>query len=260
MSLLEAPYLTEALPNGSASCHKIVAIPENRSNWRFWYELDGIHTQIHSSSTTYIAQDHNGSHDDLFYWFGLCINYHMSVTHYKRPYDAQMARNRSALGSVLMLGASIRDSTVVNYDSYIYYDFSWKCCMMEKWFSTPTSKKLFTGLLLIIEKSMLMSPIIRNPFYMLIMVFFFICLENIKQSAVVDRCVGSITIMTGCYVVSIFVIVERTVSRPPPGCVTMRGGNNRFIYHKPKYMGNIIFIYHKPKQITFMNQKQTVSP
>ena len=32
--------------------------------------------------------------------------------HYKRPYDAQMARNRSALGSVSAPGASNRDNTV----------------------------------------------------------------------------------------------------------------------------------------------------
>ena len=34
-SLLEAPYLIEAPPNGSASCHKIVAPPQNRSARRF---------------------------------------------------------------------------------------------------------------------------------------------------------------------------------------------------------------------------------
>ena len=31
MSLLEAPYLIEAPPNGSASYHKILALPQNRS-------------------------------------------------------------------------------------------------------------------------------------------------------------------------------------------------------------------------------------
>ena len=35
MSLLEAPYLIEAPPNGSTICHKIVAPPQNRSARRF---------------------------------------------------------------------------------------------------------------------------------------------------------------------------------------------------------------------------------
>ena len=35
LSLLEAPYLIEAPPNGSASCHKIVVPPQNRNAWRF---------------------------------------------------------------------------------------------------------------------------------------------------------------------------------------------------------------------------------
>ena len=35
MSLLEALYLIEAPPNGSASCHKIVAPPQNRSTRHF---------------------------------------------------------------------------------------------------------------------------------------------------------------------------------------------------------------------------------
>ena len=38
-----------------------------------------------------------------------CMNYHVSVTHYKFPYDTQMAQNRSALGSVLVRGASNKD-------------------------------------------------------------------------------------------------------------------------------------------------------
>ena len=41
-----------------------------------------------------------------------CINYHVSVTHYKRPYGAHISGNRSALGSVLPPGASNRDDTV----------------------------------------------------------------------------------------------------------------------------------------------------
>ena len=41
-----------------------------------------------------------------------CMNYHVSVTHYKRPYDAKLAWNRSALGSVLATGASNRDFTL----------------------------------------------------------------------------------------------------------------------------------------------------
>ena len=36
MSLIEAP------PNGAASCHKIVAHPQNRSAWCFYYELQSI--------------------------------------------------------------------------------------------------------------------------------------------------------------------------------------------------------------------------
>ena len=43
-----------------------------------------------------------------------CINYHVSLTHYKHPYDAQMARNGSALGSVLLLGASNRGNTDIS--------------------------------------------------------------------------------------------------------------------------------------------------
>ena len=43
------------------------------------------------------------------------MNYHVSVTHYKRPYDAQMAQNRSTLDTVLALSASNRDNTVFHY-------------------------------------------------------------------------------------------------------------------------------------------------
>ena len=38
--------------------------------------------------------------------------HHDRITHYERPYDAQMALNGSALGSVLVPGASNRDNTV----------------------------------------------------------------------------------------------------------------------------------------------------
>ena len=41
------------------------------------------------------------------------MNNHVSVIHYERPYDAQMAWNRSILGSVLALGASNRDNMVI---------------------------------------------------------------------------------------------------------------------------------------------------
>ena len=74
MSLLGG--LIEASPNGCASCHKIVATHE------------------------------------ILGW--ACINYHVSVTHYKCPYDEQKARNRSAFCSVLMLGACHRDSTILH--------------------------------------------------------------------------------------------------------------------------------------------------
>ena len=47
-----------------------------------------------------------------------CINYHVSVTHYKHPYDVQMAQNRSAIGSVLAPGASHSDNTVVLFPNY----------------------------------------------------------------------------------------------------------------------------------------------
>ena len=67
MSLLEAPYLTEAPLNGSTNCHKIVAPPQNRSSRRFQWELR-IHT--HSSITTYVALDHSGNHDNLFFCCG----------------------------------------------------------------------------------------------------------------------------------------------------------------------------------------------
>ena len=39
--------------------------------------------------------------------------YHVLVTLFKRPYDIEVARNRSALGNVLALGASDRDITAV---------------------------------------------------------------------------------------------------------------------------------------------------
>ena len=54
----------------------------------------------------------------------VCINYHVSVTHYKRPYVAQMARNRSTLSSVLALGASNRDTAVF---------LSWESPYLERW-------------------------------------------------------------------------------------------------------------------------------
>ena len=71
MSLLETPYLIEAPSIWSARCHKIVAPPQNRSTGRFEYELYGIHRQIYCLNTTFIAQDHHGGHDNLFYLFGL---------------------------------------------------------------------------------------------------------------------------------------------------------------------------------------------
>ena len=105
MSLLEAPYLIEAPPDGSASSYRLVAPPQKKKRpvllvriWRNPY-------------TTYVVQDHNGSQDNLFCWCGLRYS-HGSVTNYKRPYDPQMARNRSAFSSVLAPGASNRDNTV----------------------------------------------------------------------------------------------------------------------------------------------------
>ena len=48
--------------------------------------------------------------------------FNVSVTNYKRPYDAEMARNRSALGSVLAPASSNRDITVFNVS----------CCQPEQ--------------------------------------------------------------------------------------------------------------------------------
>ena len=75
-------------------------------------QCDGIHTHIQSSSTIYVAQDHNGSQDNLFYWCGLASNTMCQEHTISTPYYAQMARNRSALGSVLVPGAFNRDNTV----------------------------------------------------------------------------------------------------------------------------------------------------
>ena len=110
MSLLEVPDLIEAPPKWSASCHKIVACPHNGSTWHFWYKLYRIHTQIHCSDTTSVAQGHHDGHDNPVYLVWACLSNHMWVTLYKRPHGA---RNRGSLKSVLVLGASIRDITVV---------------------------------------------------------------------------------------------------------------------------------------------------
>ena len=57
-----------------------------------------------------------------------CINYHVSVTHYKRPYDTQIAQNTSTLGSVSAPGTSNRDNTVyasVNWVRWWFVAFTW---------------------------------------------------------------------------------------------------------------------------------------
>ena len=51
----------------------------------------------------------------LLVW--ICIIYHLSVTHYKCPYDAQMIWNKSALGSVLTPSTSNRNITVTLLDT-----------------------------------------------------------------------------------------------------------------------------------------------
>ena len=62
-------------------------------------DSDDINTRLQISDTSSIPPIHGG--------FLL-----VSITHYKRPYDAHMARNRSALDSVLASGVSNRDNTV----------------------------------------------------------------------------------------------------------------------------------------------------
>ena len=48
------------------------------------------------------------------------INYHVSVTLYKRSYDAQVARNRSTLGSALAPSAFNRDIMVCLYTAHTF--------------------------------------------------------------------------------------------------------------------------------------------
>ena len=62
---------------------------------------------------TYVAQDHNGSHDNLFTGVNLHKLSFVSDMYYKRPYDTQMAQYRSALGCVIVPGASNRDKRYV---------------------------------------------------------------------------------------------------------------------------------------------------
>ena len=63
----------------------------------------------------------------LLVW--VCINYHVSVTHYKRPYDTQMARNKSVFGSVLA-----PDNTVYNIHLWpIYSIFVTALCPQMTW-------------------------------------------------------------------------------------------------------------------------------
>ena len=47
------------------------------------------------------------------------MNYHMSITHNKRPYDAKIVDNRSAIGSDLASGAYNRDSRVFQSEAYL---------------------------------------------------------------------------------------------------------------------------------------------
>ena len=128
MSLLEAPYLIEAPQNGSASCHKIVASPSTPpppppppppTEWNKKIEAPGASNKnLTESIHKYIVQARyvllkitRAATTTCFTAMGL-HSYHVSVTHYKRPYDAQMTRNRNALGIVLAPGASNRDNTV----------------------------------------------------------------------------------------------------------------------------------------------------
>ena len=71
LSLLEVPYLIEMACKWSASCHKLVTPPHNRSPRCFQCELYGGHTRIYCSNMTSIARDHQGNHNNLFYWFWL---------------------------------------------------------------------------------------------------------------------------------------------------------------------------------------------
>ena len=87
ISLLETPYLTETPPNGSASCHKIV-------------------NEIEATGTF------NDNLTEFIHKYRVQVRHMLLKTHYKRPYDAHLAGNISALGSVLAPGASNRDNTV----------------------------------------------------------------------------------------------------------------------------------------------------
>ena len=78
MSLLEAPYLIEAPPEGPANCHKIVAHPQNRSapvNVLAWGAsninfTESLHKYI--VQTRYVLLEiTNGSHDNLLYFWEL---------------------------------------------------------------------------------------------------------------------------------------------------------------------------------------------
>ena len=82
-----------ALPNRSAP--KLVcdlsqnsSAPTKQKRPVLSIKLDGVHTQIQTSITTYVAKNHNGSPHNLFYWCGLAeiviCQYHtinVPVTH-----------------------------------------------------------------------------------------------------------------------------------------------------------------------------------
>ena len=110
--LFDASYLLEASPNGSASCHKIAAPHKIEAPGAFDKILmESMHKYIVLAGDMLLNITMAATTTCLL--VRACRNYHASVTHYKRPYDAKMARNRSALGIVLAPGASNRDNTVI---------------------------------------------------------------------------------------------------------------------------------------------------
>ena len=112
MSLLEAPSLIEAPPNGSASCHikwrphKIEAPGASNKNL-----VESINKCI-VQARHMLLKTAMAATTTCLTGVGLHKIWCVSNTLYARPYDAQMTRNRSALDSVLAPDASNRDIAV----------------------------------------------------------------------------------------------------------------------------------------------------
>ena len=129
MSLLEAPSLIEAPPNGSANCHKIVAPPKKkRKKKKKKEEAPGAsYKNLMESMNKYIVQALHMLLKIVMAATTACLlvrackNYHLSAIHYKRSLWPTNARNGRALGSVLAPGASNREITVYS----LYSITSW---------------------------------------------------------------------------------------------------------------------------------------